>query len=156
MLAGLLISILTGCSTHSLTNPNLFVPPVQLTRAEGYLDGGSLGGTLVDSRGKHLDFFFGLGFDYKQEPIYLGFSEGMPKPGMLARFDGWKAEDLYKLIERAIHEQFVWDDKTKRLRAKIPISKLESDPYNLRFINVGTLLRYVEKKLYQKSPIYSR
>lgn len=151
MLAGLLISVLASCTPRSVTNPNLLVPPVQLTRAEGYLDGGSLGGTLVDSQGRHLDFFFGLGFEDRGEPIYLGFiSEGLPKQGMLARFDGWKAEDLYALIERTIHEQFVWDATTQRLRAKAPLPKLESDPYDGRFMHVGALLRYMERKLHRK------
>jgi hypothetical protein len=149
---GLLISFLTSCAADSLTNPNLLVPPIQLTRADGYLDGGSIGGTLLDSRGEHLDFFFGLGFDDKGEPIYLGFiSEGVPKPSMLARYDGWKAGALYALIERTIHDQFVWDAKTQRLRAKVPIPKLESDPLDLRFIHVGALLRYVERKLHRKT-----
>lgn len=155
----LIISTLPACTNGSLTNPKRLVPPVTLTRAEYYLDGGSLGGTLSDSRGQHLDFFFNLGFDSLSDrilhdgEIYMGFISGHRNVMMRARFIGWRADDLYALIERTIRDQFLWDAKTKKLRPKNPRTELVPEIFG--WVAATGILRHVERKL-QREVSYLR
>lgn len=151
IIAGLLISTLTSCASEAVTNPNLLVHPVRLTQTDGILDGGSLVGTLVDARGQRMDFFINRSFNGDlRNQIFLNCGSEYPKPRMRARYDGWKAEDLYALIERSIHDQFVWDAQTKRLRLKIPDTQTDLNSH-LRFMCLSSLLRYVEQQLHRKT-----
>ena len=145
----LLILALSACSTGALTNPNRLVPPVILTYAGIYMDGGSIGGTLRDSNGQQFEFFFDLGFDSKPGAIFIGHAPERKIPLMRVRFKDWLAEDLYELIERTVRDQFVWDKTTKRLRPRNAESIPGVGPYDLMF--TSTLLLYVEVKLHRKT-----
>lgn len=140
---GLLLATLPLGAEDSLRNPKDLVPPVTLTRADIYLDGGSLGGTLKDSRGQHLDFFFDLGHPNGTGDIYIGFISGDPLDSMKPSYKGWNANDLYLMIRGAILQQFVWSADKKKLLPKEPTSSSTdvSVPAARRF------LYYVEDKL---------
>jgi len=145
-----MLSAIQGFAADSLSSPKQLVPPIALTRADFYMDGGSLGGTLSDSRGQHLDFFFDRSLDSTADNIYIGFVSGHNKDSMRARFKGWQADDLYAVIEQTIRQQFVWDDNKKRLRPK--------DPVRYPFTEFGVLAvtrisRHVERKLHSNTTL---
>ena len=139
----------------SLRSPKELVPPIKLTRADYFMDGGSLGGTLTDSRGQHLDFFFDRGLS--ENPLgnlLIGFRSGHPDPSMKATFDGWTKEDLFLIIEKTIREQFVWDPASKTLRPKDPddsVSRAFAEKIPFARLSVKRVLRYVEQGLHRKT-----
>ena len=142
---GLLLTALPAYAGNSLTNPKHLVPPITLTRADYYFDGGSLGGTLCDSRGQHLDFFFDRSDGSTNGNLYIGFVSGHTKDSMKAHFNGWQADDLYAVIEQTIRQQFVWDATKKKLRPKEPALH----PFTVFGTTaVTSILRYVERKLH--------
>ena len=146
LVVGFLLAASTAFAADSLTNPKDLVLPLALTRAEYYLDGGSIGGTLRDSRDKHLDFFFDRGdAPATAGNIYLGFVSGHIKDSMRARFNGWQADDLYTLIELTIRRQFLWDASMKRLRPRDPHIQLPR-----HFFVPEILLRHVEHMLHRE------
>jgi hypothetical protein len=143
-IAALFIATNAAFAGESLNNPRLLLPPLKLTRAEYYMDGGSLGGTLTDCRGNYLDFFFDRSLDKENAgKIFIGFRSGHGRESMEANYLGWTKEDLFQMIEMAIRQQFVWDAAANDLRAKNEddvISKgLVGNFHHLKFI-----LRYVE------------
>jgi hypothetical protein len=149
------LSGVSAFAEDSLKNPKQLVPPIKLTRADYYMDGGSLGGTLTDSRGQHLDFFFGRGLD--ENPLgnlLIGFRSGHAGASMKPTFDGWNRDDLYLIIETTIRAQFAWDPVSKTLCPKNP-----DDPASPAFaenvlfarLSVKRVLRYVEHGLHRKT-----
>jgi hypothetical protein len=133
----------------------IIAPPIKLTRADYYMDGGSLGGTLTDARGQHLDFFFDRGLS--ENPLgslLIGFRSGHPDASMKPTFQGWSREDLFLIIEKTIRAQFVWDTASKTLCPKNP-----HDPTSQAFaerilfarLSVKRILRYVEQGLQRKT-----
>jgi len=151
MLPILALALMTfpACAAGSLKNPKDLVPPLKLTRADYYFDGGSLGGTLADSRGRHLDFFFSCGLNPDPHRLYIGFVSGKPNASMLPKFDGWSAQDLYLLIEHTIRDQFVWDAKARKLRPKQPDPHVFEDHDGFDSFVATQILKYVEKKLHR-------
>ncbi|HMG05612.1 MAG TPA: hypothetical protein VK581_09125 [Chthoniobacterales bacterium] len=143
----------TGADT--LRNPTQLVPPIRLTRAESYMDGGSLGGTLTDARGRNLDFFFYRGLS--ESPfgnLLIGFRSGHPDVSMKPTFDGWKREDLFLIIEQTIRRQFIWDATAKTLKpASVadPASKAFAEDVPFARNAVKHILRYVESALARKT-----
>ena len=140
-------------AAESLKSPKQLVPPISLTRADYYMDGGSVGGTLVDTRGRRLDFFFDRGFDSKGD-IYIGFVSGHRTDAMKANYRGWERRDLYQVIEQTIVRQFVWDAAARTLRPRNP-----DDPHSRAFQEhpsfeqraVVRILRHVEAGLDRKT-----
>jgi hypothetical protein len=73
---------------------------------------------------------------------------------MKARFDGWKREDLFAVIEEAIRRQFVWDPASKTLRPKDPedpVSRAFAENVAFARLSVKRILRYVEGGLHRKT-----
>ena len=142
-------------AADSLRNPKELVSPIKLTRADYFMDGGSLGGTLTDSRGQHLDFFFARGLS--ESPLgnlLIGFRSGHPDASMKPTFDGWKRKDLFLIIEKTIREQFVWDSASKALRPKNsddPVSQAFAENIPFARLSVKRILRYVEGGLHRKT-----
>jgi hypothetical protein len=144
---------------ESLKSPKQLVPPIKLTRAEYYMDGGSLGGTLADSRGRHLDFFFHRGISESRfGTLLIGFRSGHPNESMKPDFAGWTKEDLFVIIEDAIRQQFTWDPVSKTLKSKDihdPLSKAVAEDVPFARSSVKRILRYVEQSL-QRPTSYMR
>jgi hypothetical protein len=149
-LASLLL-VTSAVAADSLANPKELVPPIKLTRADYFMDGGSLGGTLTDSRGQHLDFFFDRGLTPNPlGNLLIGFRSGHPDASMKPTFDGWKREDLFVIIEKTIREQFIWDATAKTLKpanTADPVSKAFGDDVLFARKAVKRILRYVESAL---------
>ncbi len=141
---GMALVTLQPCVAGALSNPKDLVPPIRLTRADIYLDGGSLGGTLCDSKGQRFDFFIDLNFDHPTGEIYTGSPSGEGRGSKKPTYEGWSKNDFYSVIRDVFHQQFVWTPDKKSLVPKEPAS---SNFDGLQLLAAARMLERAERRL---------